>query len=151
MSTIPSSSVGTSTTTNGVSSSTSPAQVLSTNSQLGQNAFLQLLVTQMKYQNPLSPQSNTQFIAQLAQFSSLEQMTNVAQGEQSLISGIQGLQTSETMTGALQLLGATVSVTNASGSQVTGSVTSVQASTNGPMITVNGSSYPLSAIQSITR
>jgi flagellar basal-body rod modification protein FlgD len=38
------------------------------------NAFMQLLVSQMKNQDPLSPQDNTQFIAQLAQFSSLEQM-----------------------------------------------------------------------------
>ncbi|MBC3955128.1 flagellar hook assembly protein FlgD [Pseudomonas triticifolii] len=44
---------------------------------LGKDAFLQLLVTQMKNQNPLDPQDNTQFVAQLAQFSSLESMQNL--------------------------------------------------------------------------
>jgi len=47
---------------------------------LGKDAFLQLLVTQMKYQDPLDPQDNGEYLAQLAQFSALEQMTNVADG-----------------------------------------------------------------------
>lgn len=42
------------------------------NQSLGKDAFLQLLVTQLKNQNPLSPQDNGEFVAQLAQFSSLE-------------------------------------------------------------------------------
>lgn len=50
------------------------------NSTLGKDAFLQLLVTQMKYQDPLDPQDNGEYLAQLAQFSALEQMTNVAEG-----------------------------------------------------------------------
>lgn len=40
--------------------------------ELGQSAFLELMITQMKNQDPLSPQDNTEFIAQLAQFSSVE-------------------------------------------------------------------------------
>lgn len=43
-------------------------------SDLGKDAFLQLLVTQLRYQDPLSPMENEAFLAQLAQFSSLEQM-----------------------------------------------------------------------------
>ena len=50
------------------------------NDALGKDAFLQLLVTQMKYQDPLDPQDNSQYLSQLAQFSALEQMTNVAKG-----------------------------------------------------------------------
>lgn len=48
-------------------------------SDLGKEDFLLLLVTQMQYQDPLEPADNTQFVAQLAQFSALEQMSNLNQ------------------------------------------------------------------------
>lgn len=44
---------------------------------LGRDAFLQLLVTQMSHQNPLQPQEDGAFIAQLAQFSSLESLQDI--------------------------------------------------------------------------
>lgn len=47
------------------------------NSSLGKDAFLQLLVTQMKYQDPLNPNTDTEYVAQLATFSQLEQMQNL--------------------------------------------------------------------------
>ncbi len=50
-----------------------------TSNDLGQDAFLNLLVTQLKYQDPLSPQANGEFLAQLAQFSSLEQLTQISE------------------------------------------------------------------------
>ncbi|GLI19241.1 MULTISPECIES: flagellar hook capping FlgD N-terminal domain-containing protein [Tepidanaerobacter] len=46
-------------------------------SQLDKDDFLKLLVTQLRYQNPLEPMNNNEYIAQLAQFSSLEQMQNL--------------------------------------------------------------------------
>ena len=49
-------------------------------SVLGKDAFLELLVTQLQNQDPLNPMDDKEFIAQLAQFSSLEQMSNVADG-----------------------------------------------------------------------
>lgn len=45
--------------------------------QLGRDAFLQLLTTQLSHQDPLEPQADGEFIAQLAQFSSLEQLTEM--------------------------------------------------------------------------
>ncbi|MDE6388649.1 MAG: flagellar hook capping protein [Lachnospiraceae bacterium] len=48
------------------------------NSGMDKDAFLQLLVAQMKYQDPLEPTSNTEYISQFATFSSLEQMQNMS-------------------------------------------------------------------------
>lgn len=58
---------------------------------LGKEAFLQLLVAQMKYQDPLEPTSNTEYISQLATFSSLEEMQNMrASLETSQATGLVG-------------------------------------------------------------
>lgn len=56
--------------------STSVAKEESTNA-LGQDAFLKILVTQMKHQDPMEPLKDTEFIGQMAQFTSLEQLTNL--------------------------------------------------------------------------
>lgn len=55
----------------------SSAEKSSSGSKLGKDAFLQLLVTQMKYQDPLEPQDNSEYIAQLATFSQLEETQNM--------------------------------------------------------------------------
>ena len=52
----------------------------SSNSTLDKDAFLTLLVTQMKYQDPLEPTDNTEYISQLATFSELEEMQNMTAG-----------------------------------------------------------------------
>ena len=49
------------------------------NNSLDKMAFLRLLTTQLRYQDPMSPMDDKEFIAQLAQFSSLEQMQNLSQ------------------------------------------------------------------------
>lgn len=49
------------------------------NDALGRDAFLQLLVTQLRHQDPMEPQANGDFIAQLAQFSALERLTQIQQ------------------------------------------------------------------------
>jgi len=53
-------------------------QTKTNNSGMDKDAFLQLLVAQMQYQDPLEPTSNTEFISQYAQFSQVEQMQNMA-------------------------------------------------------------------------
>jgi flagellar basal-body rod modification protein FlgD len=61
-------------------SQSSLSKTTSTSSDsMDKDAFLQLLVAQMKYQDPLEPTSNTEYISQYAQFSQVEQMQNMAQ------------------------------------------------------------------------
>jgi flagellar basal-body rod modification protein FlgD len=74
-------SPATSQTTPGVTTPTNGgiAGALSGNQQLGQNDFLKLLVTQLKNQDPLKPMDNTAFVAELAQFSQLDQSTKQVQ------------------------------------------------------------------------
>ncbi|MDI3271395.1 flagellar hook assembly protein FlgD [Pseudomonas sp. AL03] len=64
----------TNTSADGLASATNSA---TGKQSLGKDAFLQLLVTQLKNQNPLEPQDNGEFVAQLAQFSSLEGITTL--------------------------------------------------------------------------
>lgn len=74
-------SAATSQTTPGVTTPASGgiAGALSGNQQMGQNDFLKLLVTQLKNQDPLKPMDNTAFVAELAQFSQLDQSTKQVQ------------------------------------------------------------------------
>ena len=60
---------------NNVASATSSSDNKNT---LDKDAFLKLLVTQMQYQDPMEPTSNTEYMSQMAQFSSVEQMQNLS-------------------------------------------------------------------------
>ncbi len=64
--------------TNQTTTTTKTTTTKSSSTELDKDAFLQLLVTQMKYQDPLEPTSNTEYISQLATFSELEEMQNVS-------------------------------------------------------------------------
>ncbi len=61
----------------GSNTQTNLSAALTGKANLDKDAFLNLLVTQLKYQDPLEPMDNTQFVAQLSQFSSLEQLYNI--------------------------------------------------------------------------
>lgn len=76
--------------------------------ELGQEAFLQLLTTQLQYQDPLNPQEDKEFIAQLAQFSSLEQLRSV----NSNLDTIELYQISLNNSNALNLVGKEVNISD---------------------------------------
>ena len=101
------------------------------NSELGKDAFLQLLVAQMKNQDPLNPTSDTEYIAQLAQFSQLEQLQNLsASNENSQMFSLVGKDVC-------------VSVENADGtlSYKEGTVSGVTVSGGKAFLMVDGSLY----------
>src|ERR1700684_3509160 len=98
-----------------MAASSATSSTLNPSQSLNQADFLNLLVTQMTSQDPLNPESDTDFAAQLAQFSSLQQ-TQDMEGD---LTNIQ----------ATGLIGQTVSATPSSGgSAITGVVTAVQVS-----------------------
>jgi len=91
----------TSTTTSSTTTSTS-------STTMGQEDFLKLLTTQLQYQNPLDPQDPSEFVAQLAQFSSLEQLINVNTKLDDFATTVQTLQNSQNVAQGVSLLGKTV-------------------------------------------
>ncbi len=95
------------------------------NATLGQNDFLKLMIAQLQAQNPLEPSNGNEYVTELAQFTQLEQTTNLASAGE--------------LSSAVQLIGHTVSYSDpTTGAASTGVVQSVQSSTAGPMVTVEG-------------
>ena len=79
----------------------SPAPRDASQKTVGKDEFLRLFVTQLKFQDPLSPMDSTGFTTQLAQFSSLEQLTNINGGITSLLA----YQNSQQNASAANLIG----------------------------------------------
>lgn len=78
------------------------------NSNLGKEDFLQLLVAQMKNQDPINPMDGTQFASQLAQFNSVEQLINLNDGMNLLAESQQMMNTGLSNTMAASLAGKSV-------------------------------------------
>jgi Flagellar hook capping protein len=112
----------------------------STKGQLGKEAFMQLLVAQMKYQDPLEPASNTEYISQLATFSELEQM--------------QSLNATAVNSQAFSLVGKEVIVgsKDSSGNTTTkqGVVDFITISNNKTYLSIDNNLYPVSDLQSVS-
>ena len=96
-------------------------------SELGKEEFLQLLVCQLSNQDPLNPQSDTEFISQLAQFSSLEQMSN--------------LNTAFANSSAYSLVGKDVIIQPSESAEIRGTVDYVEIRNGKAYLSVNGESY----------
>src|SRR5581483_3147369 len=103
---------------------------------INQNQFLQMLMAELKNQNPMNPNSSDpmQFITELAQFTSVEQQTYTAESTQPIASG----QNNAT---AIALIGHTVDYTDpTTQGPATGVVQSVEFTSSGPTLTINGTS-----------
>lgn len=111
-----------------------------TSNELGKDDFLKLLITQMQNQDPTEPMENTEFIAQMAQFSSLEQMTNMSSSFEKMANYI-------TETTATSTLGKTVEL-NVGDATVTGVVTGATRGEK-PEVIVNGMRYDINKIAAI--
>jgi len=113
---------------------------------LGQDAFLKILIAQLKYQDPMEPQKDAEFIGQMAQFSSLEQLTQLNK----TMTNFTGGGDTGSLAGSAHLLGTEVSWSS-NGKNGTGIVQAVSMKNGEIMVELeNGESkIPLSAIERI--
>ncbi|MBE3582928.1 MAG: hypothetical protein IMX01_02295 [Limnochordaceae bacterium] len=112
---------------------------------LGKDDFLRLLLIQIQYQDPTNPLDDRAFLAQMAQFSALEQTTNVARNLAQLG---QQLQEAQSRQFALSLLGKRVEVRASDGQAVQGTVEAVNWGQDGPEVVIAGKPY---GVETVTR
>ena len=94
------------------------------NGSLGKDQFLKLFVAQLQHQDPMSPMQDSDFMGQMAQFSTLEQISNLAN--------------SDAMSNAIGLIGRTVTYKDKEGVLQTGAVEKVTSVDGKPSLTVGG-------------
>ena len=102
---------------------------------LGQEDFIKLLTTQMSNQDPMKPISDTDQIAQLAQFSSLQSMNS--------------LLTNSQLSGASTMIGKNVTALSTDGKAHSGTVESVQMNSGAVYVTIDGQAYAYTTISQV--
>jgi flagellar basal-body rod modification protein FlgD len=134
-----------------VANSTSSSSALSQTKALGKDEFFKLLIAQLKSQDPLNPQDGAAFSAQLAQFSSLEQLTNI----NSAITAQNMNYTNLLNAQAVNLIGKEVTASWVDASDpslkmtINGNVSAVQFKDNAIFLTVNGKEIAFSDVTSV--
>lgn len=120
----------------------SPATTTTGANSADKDMFLQLLVAQMRNQDPANPTDSSEFLAQTAQFTALEKMQQVADQTSQLVA----LQVAF---GASSMVGKTVSYPGPDGGMLSGVVSSVRFEATGPILQVNGEDVHFATIQSV--
>jgi flagellar basal-body rod modification protein FlgD len=104
--------------------------------------FLQLLVAQLRYQDPMNPTDSSQFMAQNAQFTALEKMQDVADGMSSLLSA-------QLAFGSANMIGKHVTWVGTDGVARSGVATGASFPATGPVLTVDGTDVPIGSVTSV--
>jgi flagellar basal-body rod modification protein FlgD len=113
-------------------------------SGLDKNAFLQLLVAQLRYQNPLSPKDGQEYLAQAAQFATVEKLDNIEKAQSEAIAYQQLLLSTS-------FVGKTISgLPQGSTEAVTGRVTSVIFDGGVPNLVVDGHTIPVGSVEHLS-
>ena len=109
---------------------------------LDSDAFLQLLVAQLRYQNPMEPTDGTALMQQTAQFTTVETLQAIAAAQEQLM-GFQQVSL------ALGLVGQKVYAAAADGTQIEGIVDGMRFTTDGPMLEIGDIEVPLANVISV--
>lgn len=126
----------------GVTGSASAGGSTPTAASGDKDMFLQLMVAQMKYQDPLNPTDSSQFLAQTAQFTALEKMQDVADQSAMLLS-------TQLAFGASSLIGQTVRWYDDAGAEQSGKVQGTTYLASGPVLSVDGKQVPITDVISV--
>ncbi|WP_005034714.1 flagellar hook assembly protein FlgD [Holophaga foetida] len=118
--------------------STTAVSGVSNNSTITLNDFMQVLMTQLTYQDPLKPMDNQEFLAQIAQFTALEQTQQMNTNIQTLVSNQAAQQ-------SIGLIGKTVNISTSSG-PMSGTVKQIDLSSSSPTLTLSTTSGTVSGI-----
>ncbi|MBA2955775.1 flagellar hook capping protein [Nocardioides sp. MAH-18] len=105
--------------------------------------FLNLLVAQLRYQDPSNPADSSEFLAQNAQFTALEKMQDVADQTAALLNA-------QVAFGAAGMVSKNVTYLKSDGTSATGVVSSVSYDASGPMLVIDGESVSLGQISSVS-
>lgn len=108
----------TATAATGTTGTTAPKTPAAAGGNMGKDEFLKLLTTQLQHQDPMNPTDDMSFIGQMAQFSALEQTTNMA-------NALQRYGTSQQVAQSIGLIGRTIDAEDDAGSPVSGVVDAV--------------------------
>src|SRR4051812_44515520 len=121
---------------------TDPTKILTTdemlpanavNGAMGKDDFLKLFVAQLQHQDPMNPMNDSDMMGQMASFSTLEQITNMAVANQTVAASL-------TSSSAVSLIGRTVTYVDADKISHTGTVEKVTVTDGKPSLTVSGTS-----------
>ncbi len=127
----------------GMGSTTSATTSVSRADQMDKDVFLQLLVAQMRYQDPNNPTSTTEFMSQTATFTQVEKLEQIATQNAELLTLQRSLS-------AGALVGHQVSYTAEDGTTATGTVSSVRFSGAEPQAVVDGVPIPLGRLTAVS-
>ena len=121
--------------TTSIKSTGSPASasqdVSGKNAQMGKNEFLKLFVAQLQHQDPMNPMQDQDFMGQMASFSTLEQVTNLATANEAIATNLQLSQ-------SVGLIGRTVTWTDDADVTHAGVVEKVSQQDGKPVLTISG-------------
>ena len=120
---------------------TAPSADTSGNNSLNEETFLTLLVAQLKYQDPTKPADTTQFLAQTAQFTVVEKLEELSNQQTEMV-------TAQLMASATNLIGRTVTYTDASGIERSGVVASTTIGSS-PTLQVGNTDVALSSVKEV--
>jgi flagellar basal-body rod modification protein FlgD len=121
-----------------------PSTTTTASKDLGQDAFLKLLVAQLKYQDPSNPSDGAAFLAQTAQFTQVEKLAELAKEQKNLVGA-------QLMLSASNLVGRTVAYAGPDGTTVTGIVQSATFGGSEPTLKVGNTDVPLSSVTEVRR